>query len=143
MKGSEKNSIISESKNFTDLFNKYKMYDGLASSVINFGFMSNPNVFKDYYKALAQNQFYRYNLFSNTISMNINSSTDVKLFDRVNLGIPSTIFKGSGLNDVYSGDYLVTAITHYIGNGIEYQKQVMLSRNGINKAEGIKEYSVI
>jgi hypothetical protein len=142
LNGNMKNETITSIKKITDLLNKSKDYDGKDCIQSNMGMMSNPNVFKDYFKAINQNIFYKNNLFSVSMTMNINSSTKVKLFDKINVALPSTFFRGGEINDVYSGVYLVTAITYNVTSGNQLQKQIMLSRYGINKAGTIKHFDI-
>lgn len=141
MKGGENSAIITNGNPFTDLKNRSTDYDG--KPVINdiVGTISNPNVFDNYNTAMLQNYYYKYNLFSVSVSLNINASTDVKLFDKVNLALPST-YQRDQINDVYSGYYLVTAMTHNVTAGGQYSKQIILSRWGMNKTDNIKEYGV-
>lgn len=141
LKGETENGIITDVKKFTDLKNRLKEYDGEPTTFNNIGLISNPNVFDQFPKAIIQNFYFKYNLFSVSISLTINASTDVKLFDKVNLAFNSTLDRDT-INDVYSGHYLVTGITHNVTNSNKYEKQVILSRCGMNKTDNIREYEV-
>jgi len=140
LKGKYQGGIVDKIKNIADLHNKKKRYDGQPSIFCNVGMFGNKNVFEEFPRGIVQNLFYKYNLFSNSVILNINSMTDVKLFDKVNLAIPAIL--NGDFNEVYSGYYLVTAITHNITSDGIYQKKVLVCRNGINESEELKEYDV-
>jgi len=126
----------------TDLYNKSKEYDGEPSIFCNVGLFGNNEVFEEFPRGIVQNMFLKYNLFSTTLLLNINSMTDVKLFDRVNVGIPEILDDKKSFNEPYSGNYLVGSITHNITYDGVYQKKVMLCRNGINKSDVLNDYNV-
>jgi hypothetical protein len=87
------------------------------------------------------NIYTKYQLFSNTVSIRVNISTDIKLFDKINLNIQSITNDTDGsLVEPYSGEYLVTNISHSVGYGKNYEKRILLSRRGINKNVDYDKY---
>jgi len=140
LKGEYKGGVVDRIKKFTDLYNKNKRYDGEVSISVNMGMFGNGNVYDEFPRGIVQNLYLKYNLFTTTIMLNVNSMTDVKLFDKVNLGIPA-VLEGD-INEVYSGYYVVGGITHSIASNGVYQKKILLCRNGINKSDELKEYDV-
>jgi len=139
LKGKYVGGTIYTVKKFTDLHNKSKDYDGMPSIFKNTRMNGNNNVFEEFQRGIVQNMFMKYNLFSNSVVININSMTDVKLFDKVNIGLPSPIDE---FNEAYSGLYLVGSITHNITFDGVYEKKVLLCRHGINKSEELKDVNV-
>ena len=103
---------------------------------------SNPNVFSDYNTAMAQNHVIVSNLYENTISMKINSLTDVKLLDKIHAKIPSFSDSGNSINEVLSGEYLVVGIVHSLSYGGPYEKRILLSRRGLNISKDRNGYDV-
>lgn len=140
LKGEYIGGTVDKIIKFTDLYNKNKKYDGRPSIFCNAGLFGNNKVFEEYPRGIVQNKYLRYNLFATTLLLNINSMTDVKLFDKVNVSIPA-ILNGE-INEVYSGNYLVGGITHNVTSDGVYQKKTLLCRNGINKSEELKDYEV-
>jgi hypothetical protein len=142
LRGNLDGDLITKMYKFTDLSNKNRLYDGLPASFNNVGIQSNPNVYDEFSRGVVQNYYMKYNFFSVSLGLNINSMTNVKLLDKVNLGLPSTLVSDTGVNDVYSGHYLITGITHNITAGGVYQKQILISRNGVNESTNLREYNV-
>lgn len=116
----------------TDLDNKFKKYSDINTFSLNMGLIGD-NSYKNIYRGKVQNEFFKFCLFSTTMLLNINTTTDVKLFDRVNLRLPSTIDRGED-NDVYSGEYYVAGLTYSVGDQNPYRKTALLCRSGINKS---------
>ena len=139
LKGEYIGGTVDKVKKFTDLYNKSKDYDGTTSIFKNIGMFGNTNVFDEFPMGIVQNMFMKYNLFSNSVVININSMTDVKLFDKVNLGMPSPIDE---FNDAFSGLYLVGSIIHNVTFDGVYEKKVLLCRNGINQSDDLKDINV-
>lgn len=111
-------------------------YVGKYSNMRKYGWVgNNPNVYKDYNLAIAQNEVMKMNMYENTISLNINPLTDVNLMDKINLQFPSFVESGDGLNEVMSGDYLVAGIVHTVSVGGTYEKRILLIRRGLNKSK--------
>lgn len=85
--------------------------------------------------AYLQNKFLRKTLFSDVMILNSYFNDEVKLFDKVNVTIPSLAKTGANteeVNKTYSGDYIVVGIVNQINNGGEYKSNLYLSRGGIN-----------
>jgi len=123
----------------TDLFNQNSKYTDQPVFVGNLGIIGDKPLLNTIYVGKVQNTFTKFQLFSNSISININNSTDVKLFDKVNLYVPST-FDGYPSAEPYSGEYVVTSISHSIVKDASYSKRILLCRNGINKSIIKKDY---
>jgi len=94
------------------------------------------NVHKFYSKAISQNKFYIDNFFSYVMTLNINSLSNVKLFDKINLIVPSMPTYGSihAVNDIMSGKYLTAGIIYGAGKSKVFRKQIVLSRDGNNNS---------
>jgi len=130
-------------KKMTELYNKDKIYDEMLVFKNSMGATkSNPNVYENYSRAMTQNTNLRYDFFAQNISITADGMSPVKLFDKVNITIPSPTEGGTGINDVYSGHYLVTDISHTLTGNSTYRKFLVLSRNGINKSSVKQEYTV-
>jgi hypothetical protein len=68
------------------------------------------------------------------VLININNSTNVKLFDKIDLDLQST-YDGKDISSSYSGEYLVGAITTVIARDLPIAKKVMLCRYGMNSVK--------
>jgi len=104
---------------------------------INYGFLftkiRQKNVFNKYYEALVLNDHIKWGFFNQSLMININASKSVKLFDKVNLIVPSLL--EDNINEVYSGEYIVGGIIHNISKSNIYRKQLSLHRPGTNRPE--------
>jgi len=132
--------ILSNKSKSTDLFNRNKRYSSDVVFNENYGIVGDKTLQNTIYKGKVQNTFMKYQLFSNSISLNINNSTAVSLLDKVDLGVPSTLDR-TYLADPYSGEYLVTSVSHSIVSKVGYSKRVLLCRSGINKSMFKTDYS--
>lgn len=115
----------------TDFYNQHQDYSDTSVFSIGVGLLPDEPIFDTIYKGKVQNAFYKYALFSNTILVNINNSTQVKLFDKIDFNLPSP-FTRDGISDPYSGEYLIGSITYSIARNRPLEKQVILCRHGIN-----------
>jgi hypothetical protein len=132
----EKNiNLNDDSHPLSDLTNKNKNNKNQITDAFNYGYQSK-NVFENYYKAIAQNKYYKYNFFSSILELNINALCKPKLFNKINANVPSLINREG--NIALSGEYLIIGITHEIGVGNIYRKRIACSRNGINSNLFIK-----
>lgn len=98
-----------------------------------YGGVFNPkNVYnEEYYNAIIRNNIKRNNILGLSFQLNINSISDVNLFDLVILELNSGI--SDDIDSTWSGYYLITGIIYFVMmNGI-FQKRIFISRNGINK----------
>lgn len=131
-------------KKMTQLFNKDKDYDNNFSSQKYVGTVkSNPNLFQRYDLSRTQNNTLKRDFFAQSLSLSVNALSKVKLFDKLNVSIPSILINNSRIiNDVYSGFWLITGITHTVTINNTYRKELLLHRNGINKSEFDQEYIV-
>jgi hypothetical protein len=118
----------------TDLYNINKKYVGKPSFSVSMGLITDESLFDTIYRGKQQNSFYRFALFSNTVLININNSTNVKLFDKIDLDLQST-YDGKDISSSYSGEYLVGAITTVIARDLPIAKKVMLCRYGMNSVK--------
>jgi hypothetical protein len=99
------------------------------------GIYNDLNLYEKYFESLMRNKYLINGFFGYSILLNINSLYKVKLFDKVNLGIPSLFPENKAdINEVVSGEYLVGGIIHQIGNNGIYTKTISLHRNGSDKS---------
>jgi len=115
----------------TELKNRDIKYNDIAVFSSNVGVVIDKSLQNSLYKGKLQNDYAKYNIFSNTLALNINISTPVKLFDKVDMNMPSTL--GDGNAEPYSGDYMVATITHNLTSQVGYVKRILLCRGGLNK----------
>ena len=138
----EKNNYVDSTRN-ANIKNVSKDYSGKYSKFRRFGWVgSNPNVYKDYHKAIVQNEIIQANLYENTLSLRINAATEVMLLDKVVVKFPSFTDSGHNMNDVWSGEYLVVGVAHSMSYGGAYEKRVLLARRGMNISADRKVYNV-
>jgi hypothetical protein len=99
------------------------------------------NVYDNYFKAIVQNKYYKYNFFSFGLALNINSLNNVKLLDKVQLNVPSIpSLTGNETNEILTGTYLIGGITYQIRKGGIYNKGIILHRDGMNKSNFMKQF---
>jgi hypothetical protein len=91
------------------------------------------NVFNKYYESQLLNKYKKWAFFNQSVLLNINSITDVNLFDKILLSIPSKI--DNNINEVYSGEYIVGGIVYILSKNDIFRKQVSLHRVGTNKSD--------
>ena len=113
------------------------VYTGIASpsslKILPWG-KSNPDTYENFYKARILNQILKMNMFENTLTLMINPLTKVSLMDNIDVQFPSFFESNKSLNDVWSGEYLITTIVHTINFGGTYDKTVLVARRGLNKS---------
>jgi hypothetical protein len=95
----------------------------------------------EYFESMLRNRFLKDNFFANSLVLNVNALSQVKLMDTIDIDIPSLFNEGES-NEVMSGFYLVAGVQHQISNGGIYNKKVALGRNGMNKSPDLKSYEV-
>jgi hypothetical protein len=88
--------------------------------------------YKDYFRAMIQNEYYKQLFFSKSIILNVNSTIKVDLMDKVNVFLPSKII--DDIDDVYSGNYLVGGIVYDVVKGNILKKSVCVYRTGNNES---------
>ncbi len=116
----------------TDFYNfneKFKNEYGVFSKSV--GLLPDEKIFDTIYKGLIQNAFYKYSMWTINIWMNVNALTNVELFDKIDVDLPSTVLRDA-VNDTYSGEYLVGSVTYNITRNAPVQKSVILCRYGMN-----------
>ncbi len=124
----------------TAFLNKKATYYGQPTFSDNFGVVGDKTIQNTIYNGKLQNTFTKYHLFSNSISLNINNSTNVSLFDNVDLNLKST-FDRETVADPYSGKYMVTSISHSLVANAGYTKRILVCRHGINQSFYRKDYA--
>ncbi len=104
-----------------------EMGSGRSTYNFDYGYKST-NTHSNYYQAMTQNDYLKHAFFSgNILELNINSLSDVKLLDKINVSIPSLI----GItNKALSGDYLVSGIVFEYQKGETLRKNIHVSRDG-------------
>lgn len=95
-----------------------------------FGIQSK-NTYADYYNGELTNEYFINSFFVQSLLLNINSLKVVKLFDKLNVIIPSLI-DNTEINDAYSGEYIISGILYNISKNNIYRKQINISRSGLN-----------
>ena len=131
--GTEISKEYKDDKKITDYIDRQKSLNG--KNVLNsmFGIYNDLNLYSDkYFESFQKNYYLLTTFMANSLVININSLNTVKLFDKVNLMLPSLL--DNKMSDPYSGLYIVGGITHFVSKGGIYQKMISLNRNGINKA---------
>jgi len=119
----------------TDLLNRNSRYNEEPIFNLFMGVISDKTLQDTIYRGEIQNSVGRYNLFSNSIYINIRNTSVVALFDKVDLQLQSPLDVNE-IAEPYSGEYFITSISHSVvknGNPA-YAKRILLCRNGINKS---------
>lgn len=129
--------IANNSNLITD--NTFQSYSGDMVRFKNFGILTK-NVYDKYYQTIVNNEYYKKNFFANSLVLSINSRTNISLFDKLNVLVPSLI--DSQFNDVLSGEYLVGGIMHNISKNNIYKKNLVLFRNGYNTPTTIERKNI-
>ena len=120
----------------TDLLDRIETYNNTSIFNLFMGVISDKSLQNSIYRAEIQNSVGRYNLFSNSIYLNIRNTSVVKLFDKIYLQLESPV-NATEISEPYSGEYFITSISHSIvkdGNP-GYSKRILVCRNGINKSD--------
>jgi hypothetical protein len=108
----------------------------IGQIVKNYTFGVQNNVFENYHKAIVQNSYFKKLFFGFNIVITVNSLTNVRLFDKIKLVIPTTNnFNPGDVNEMYSGNYLVGGVIHSVSKDGIYFKQVVLFRDGYNEMQ--------
>ena len=111
----------------------------IVSNKIN-GFLDTDNVFEHYFTSLGQNEYIRDNFFSSCLVIYTGPRNTLKLFDKVNVELPTTSPIESDLDEVHSGNYIVGGIIHEASKNSIYNTIVILFRNGLNVKGFKKEF---
>jgi hypothetical protein len=137
------NTIETVNKQNSSLANNtFKNSNYVGQNTNNFRFNHIGSTFDDYYLAIVQNEYIRKNFMSFLLTLNVNSFCNVKLFDKLEVAIPS-IMKDDrvDINDVWSGNYLAIGIVHSVSEGSIYKKQVITARDGFDKSPYVQTFN--
>jgi len=94
-------------------------------------------LYPDYYQSMINNKYLQAVNMSQRMVLRINSISDVRLFDKVNVMIPSLI-KTNEIQEIYSGDWLVCGIMYKASKGGLFEKELSLHRNGYGDSDLVK-----
>ncbi len=97
------------------------------------------NTHDNYLTALSQNEYLRKNFFTSNLTIFINATNKVNLFDKVSLVLPTMLPTEltndvPEINEVFSGEYIVGGILHQVFDKGQYKMVLSLFRNGIDKS---------
>ena len=129
---------IFNDKTKNDYLNVNKKQTGVSRKML---LVDGGNTHSNFNRAYVQNNVIRNDMMGNCIALNIGSTCPVRLLDKILLKIPSNPDK-SKINDIYSGEYIVTDIVHTVSFGGRYEKQIVVTNNGVNKSEFRKDYDI-
>lgn len=130
--GSEVYEQFKDEDKITDYIFRQKSLNGQNVFNSTFGAYNNKNLYNEnYFGSFVKNYYLLATHLSCSLVININSLSTVKLFDKINLMLPSLL--DNSISDPYSGLYIIGGITHFVSKGGMYQKMLSLHRNGINK----------
>jgi len=120
---------------------KDKRYVGQKVDRYNFGILN--NFYPDFYQGLTLNHYNKTDFFGYGLLLNINSISNVKLLDMVDVSIPNQpTFNNGDYNEMLSGKYLVGGIIYMVSKGGMFEKKISLHRNGFNESFAMKSYRV-
>lgn len=101
----------------------------------------NPNVYEEYFHSIARNEYIRMTLLSTNVVITVDANQKVKLMDKININVMSSLGEKHVQNETYSGSYIITGIVHSINHIDNYSMHLILSRNGTNKNKTYGEYT--
>jgi hypothetical protein len=128
---------VRANEKMTTYYNRTKLIPKEAiTNFDDYGLILDDDFENTIFKGKIQNDYFRHLLFSNTVELNINSSSETELFDKITLDLRSTTAPNT-VSEPFSGDYLVGAITHSLTQNIPYSKKVILCRFGINDYDSV------
>jgi len=122
---------INISKKGTDYINHNEKCFG-AVFTYDGGLLIDENL-KTLSKGKIQNDMYRSSIFSNSIVLNINNSSEIKLFEKLDFFMPS--FIGDLVSDALSGTYIVASKTYSIVRNRSMDISIMICRYGLNSTQ--------
>ena len=101
----------------------------------------------EFLKATVINKYLKETFFFSPVSVYINATDKIRLFDKINIIFPGMVaFDGEDteLNQSYSGEYIIGSIVHQVSRNGSYKMILNMFRNGINKNVFIQdsEYSL-
>lgn len=101
-------------------------------------FLNELNVHRNYYVALAQNEYYIKDFFKICLIVYMRPTDKINLFDKIDVTFPS--FENNELtNQTLSGEYLVSTIVHQASKAGHYRMVLTLFRNGMNGSPYMKK----
>lgn len=95
------------------------------------------NVHDNYFQAELQNEYLKRQFFTSYLLLTVRPVPNIKLFDKVFVNLPQQ--DAEGINNVHSGEYIITNITHLASSDGTYSMTLVLSRNGMNAEESLEE----
>jgi len=118
--------------------NSWKTKDniGLTSKHISRGVQS-ANVHGNYMKGQLQQEYMKNQFFTSYLMITIKPVLGIRLFDKLFLNLPTQ--DNQSINNVHSGEYIITNITHTASSEGLYTMTLVLSRNGMNATESLEE----
>lgn len=135
--------ITSDYHGLTQFSFKNKNDVGKIVNVQPVGILNSLNVHKNYFEAVAQNEFYIEDFFKNVLLIYINPSNNINVFDKFDLIFPS-LDDNDSINSSLSGEYIVGSIAYQASKDGIFRSCVALFRNGMNLSSFMKksEYKV-
>lgn len=131
-----------------DYTSKTTDYRNVSQSLENISDKSNygisaGNTYPEYASACIQNTITKKMLYANTMELKVNPLTKVKLMSNIHVDVPSISSGSTDINLVWSGNYVVVGTSHQIVQGGEYNKSILVARNGMNKSLDRKSAFVV
>jgi len=106
----------------------------------NYGIQDNSNVHENYHLAFTQNKYLRDNFFSSYLMIYTRPNDNIKLFDLVNIEVPSLLPIETNVDEVHSGRYIVGGIIHNVAKQSIYNTILILFRNGMDVKGYLKNF---
>ena len=122
-------------------FRNKDLVDQPVDKISNVDYIERNLYGEKYFESIMRNQFLKNNFFANSVVLNVNSLSQVKLMDTLDVYIPSLSVENES-NEVMSGFYLVAGIQHEVTNGGIYTKKLALGRNGMGESSNSKQKQV-
>jgi len=100
-----------------------------------FGILDILNTHPEYFLSMVQNEYLKENFFANSVVLYTKPNEELKLFDKINLIVPTYFKADSEIDIVHSGMYIVGGIIHEVQKSSIYSTIVILFRNGLNLSD--------
>lgn len=123
---------INDDKYFGDNSLKEANNVGTIVDTDVFGYYDKDNQHQNFYEAIIQNEYLEKNMFSSMLILYTRPVKSLKLFDVINVKVPSNLPLESDVDEVHSGLYIVGGIIHNAALRGIYSNVVILFRNTIN-----------
>lgn len=111
---------------------------GKISKINPTGILNNLNVHRNYFEALAQNEFYVSDFFKGYLLVYINPTNDINVFDKFDIVFPA-FDNNEAINSSMSGEYLCGSISFQISKDGIFRMMLALFRNGMNGSPYMKK----